>query len=198
MKARDIVKQIVALGITPKAHEAGFLKSAFNFHRRCGSVVHVVNVQLSHGNFADQGAFYVNVGLNFDELRILDKKPISEKPKECECDLRRRLEYLAPNAPSIWKVDSQTEVSDFASKLGDHFTKLVALLDPIDSVSAFLEQQWAGTGNHYGLLARMHYVLGDMDEARRLVHKEAAFFSDRPGVSVQNLISRYGMVSLET
>jgi hypothetical protein len=198
MKAHDIVKQIVALGITPKAREAGFRKSTFSFYRRRGSVVHVVNVQLSHGNFADQGAFYVNVGLDFDELRVLDKKPISEKPKEYECDLRRRLEHLASDAPSIWNVDSQTDISYIASKLGDHFTKLVALLDPIDSVSAFLEQQWEGTGSHYGLLARMHYVLGDMNKARKLVRKEAAFFRDRPGMSVQNLISRYGMISLET
>jgi hypothetical protein len=169
MKARDTVKQIVALGITPKAREAGFRKSAFSFHRHCGSAVHVVNVQLSHGNFADQGAFYVNVGLSFDELRVLEKKPISEKPRECECDLRQRLEHLMSDAPFIWDVDSQTEVSDIASRLGDYFTKVVALLDPIDSVSAFLGQQWEGTGTHYGLLARMHYVLGDMNGARRLV-----------------------------
>jgi len=197
MKARDTVKQIVALEITPKARDAGFRKSAFSFCRRRGSVVHVVNVQLSHGNFADQGAFYVNVGLNFDELRVLDKKPISKVPKEYECDLRRRLEDLASDAPSKWKVDSQTEISDIASRLGDYFTKIVVLLDPIDSVSAFLEQQWEGTGTHYGLLARMHYVLGDMNEARRLVYKEATFFKDRQGMSVQHLISRYGMISLE-
>jgi hypothetical protein len=197
MKARDIVKQIVALGIVPKARDTGFRKSAFSFYRRRGSVVHVVNMQLSHGNFADQGAFYVNISLNFDELRILDKRPISEKPKEYECDLRRRLEDLASDAPSIWNVDSQTEISDIASRLGDYFTKIVVLLDPIDSVSAFLEQQWEGTGTHYGLLARMHYVLGDMNEARRLVYKEATFFKDRQGMSVQHLISRYGMISLE-
>jgi hypothetical protein len=197
VNAREIITDVVSRGAAPVAKAAGFRKSRLTFHRRHGQVVQVVNFQLSQYNFADAGSSFVNVGVAFDSLWQLDRKEISQRPKEYECHYRSRWEHLLPNAPAEIEVTSHTDVQQTADAIRSHFTELVTLLDPVRSPESFLEQDWLHVGAELELRACLKYVLGDDSGAFEDVGKTAAFFSDRQGMSVAHLIERRNLERLK-
>jgi hypothetical protein len=198
MSARDIIVEIVSHGVAPAAKSAGFKKSALNFHRRVASVIQVINFQLSQGNFADQGRFYVNVGLAFDALWLLEGRPIPDRPREVKCHFRRRIEQLVPGVPSAVDVTSKTDIVAASQGLRSNFDRLLTLLDPIQSPEAMLETGWLKIGSEIELRACLNYVLGRYPDAMRDLKEAAEFFSDRQGMSVDALIKQYKLKKLKT
>jgi len=84
--ASEEQKQL-ALAIKPLMKDAGFKKSAFNWHRRADNVVQVLNFQGSQWS----KSVYVNLGVYF--LDIGSK----ENPPEYDCHIRERLSGIAPD-----------------------------------------------------------------------------------------------------
>lgn len=156
----------------------------------------MLNVQLSRRNFGSDGAFYVNVGLAFDRLWVLADRPILEKPPEAQCHFRRRLERLAPGLPDSWRVSAATDAAQVGRALAAGFAQLVGQFDQVDAIPPFLALGWLGEGADYGLSARLHYALGDLESAERYLRLEAAYFADRRGASFEELARRYRLPRL--
>ena len=195
MQAKDLINTVVNLAVKAPAKAAGFKKAGLNFYRRRGEVVHVVNFQLSHGNFADEGRFYVNVGVSFDPLWGLAGKPAPDRPKEYQCQFRRRLENLVDGTAEAYEVSATTDLEGLAGEIGGHFQRLVSELDRIDSLRSFLAHRWLKQGNHRVLAARLHYVLGELDAAEAELQRAVEFFADR-GLTAGELIEEYRLVDL--
>jgi len=192
--ARDLITGVVSRGVVPLTKPAGFKRGGLNFHRRRGETVQVVNVQLSQGNVGSEGRFYVNVGIAFDALRTLEQRPIEERPTEPECHFRSRLERLVPGAPAHWTVSGQTDLEALAAELQRRFVPVVEDLDRIDSPAAFLAHPW--NAGDSGLRARLQYVSGDHAGALESLRQTAERFQDRHGMTVAELIRRFGMAEL--
>jgi uncharacterized protein DUF4304 len=196
MKAHDLIARLVAVGITPLLRPAGFRKAGFSFHRHLGEVVQVLNVQLSDSNLGERGRFYINVGLNFDRVCLLEGKPINSKPKEYECQLRRRLEQLIHNIHARWEFESEAQSDLLAEPLHSACEQLLVLLNQIDSIEHFLPLNWLQSGSDLGLRAQLHYILGDQAAAIQALQQEQAFFRTRPTWKLDYWLEQRGLSAL--
>ena len=186
MNASKIIVQLVTAGAAPVLKAAHFKKSNFNFHRRQGSVVQVVNFQRSEHNRAGGGVFFVNVGIAFDELWRLKGLDLNgsmrrylEKPLEHECHFRSRLESLIADCPRWWVVSdgdvsfyrekSQTkgqevitapdDIALAAHLLTDCMNRLIAELDGIDGPKTYLAHRWREVSPNQGITQQLARLL---------------------------------------
>jgi Domain of unknown function (DUF4304) len=200
MKPREVIESIVNTGVAKVAREAGFKKSRLNFFRRKGTIVQVVNIQLSHWNRGLEAYFYVNIALAFDELRTHEGSPIVETPKEYECDFRRRLDHLVPGIPLIWEVTPQVDIEAIAQSLLQSFTVILGFLNQIDSLPTFLKialkEKWFALPGEYDLLARLQDALGNTLEAEENKQLFKEFLHNRATLSSNELLKHYGFKPL--
>ena len=196
MKARDTIVAIVQHGLAPALKHEGFRKQQLNFARRRGSVAHFVQVQLSSWNQGPSGAFYVNIGVMFDEMRKHFVRDVPDLPKYDDCDFMVRLEKLIPDAPMQWLVDADTDVATVSGELVD--CVLQGVVQPLESVDSLAEFQRVGWLHAvpWGFPAHFHYLAGDLEEASQLVKAEADYFADR-GVTYDGLVQSYRFAKLE-
>lgn len=174
------------------------MRSGLTFHRRCGMSVQVINVQLSQANVGEVGAFYINVGLNFDEIRALEGKPSLVKPKVYECQFQRRLERLVPGVPERWEVTRSSDADALALTLHVAFEHLLLCLDQIDSIHSFLARAWLKGGADFAFLAQCHYVQGNRQEAVAALQQLDDTFRTRPRWNLEDWLDRLGLRALES
>ena len=182
MNARKISDTIIATGAAPVLKAAGFVKHDFNFHRRKGSVVQVMNFQRSIDNRGGDNVFFVNVGIAFDDLWKLQGIDLNgsmrkhlEAPLEYECHFRSRLENLVVNCPRWWVVSegnaalfqetSQTNGQEIASSegeaarvakfLADCVEQAVIKMNQIDSSKSFLAHPWKDVLGNKGVTQQL-------------------------------------------
>lgn len=86
MKAREIVHSIVQHRLALELKREGFRKSQLTFARRRGTTSHLVQIQLSSWNSGSRGAFYINLGVMFDEMRFYYGRNAPAIPKYDDCD----------------------------------------------------------------------------------------------------------------
>lgn len=196
MSAREIVAQLVRTSVIPVVRPAGFTTAGFSFHRRRDTVVQVINVQLSSANVGQRGAFYLNVGLNFDPICALEGRPIVAKPKAHECQFQRRLEQLVPGAPARWEFEGADAGLALAAPLRAACEGLLDGLNRAFSMEQLLGLGWLGGGSERGLLAQIHYLLGQREQAVAALRELRAFFQDRPMWSLQRELERRGLTPL--
>jgi hypothetical protein len=197
MKAKDIVAQVVKTGIVPLLKERGFRKKGLTFHRSRGDTEQLINIQLSHGNFASEGRFYVNVGLNVLALRSLGGDGQGNVVIGGQTiDLGLRLENLISSAPAWWEVDSTTDPSALGQELRRAIELLLQILDRIDSGPALVRELRLDHGFHKVLRARIRYVEGDVAGAERDLALVAAEFADRKGISVHKLAQQHRLTAI--
>ena len=200
MKPREVIISIIDASVAKAAREAGFKKFRLNFFRRKGTVVQVINIQLSRWNRGTEGSFYVNIALAFDEVRTYEAIPIIETPKEYECDFSRRLEHLVPGTPYKWKVSPQSDNELIVRSLFQSISVVISYLDEIDSLPTFLKialkEKWFALPGEYHLLARIHDALGNAEEAEvnRRLYKE--FLHNRATMSSKELSEYYNFKPL--
>jgi hypothetical protein len=186
MNASKIIDQLVTAGAAPVLEEAHFTKSKFDFHRRQGSVVQVVNFQRSEHNSVGESTFFVNVGIAFDELwraQGLDLNGSNhrylEKPLEHQCHFRSRLESLIADCPRWWVVSNRdvsfnrgksltrgqeviTAPDDIALAehlLTDCMNRLIVELDRIDSPKTYLAHRWREVSPNQGVTQQLARLL---------------------------------------
>jgi len=114
--ASDEQKQL-ANAVKPMLKKAGFKKTAFNWHRKQGDVIQVVNFQGSQWG----KTVYVNLGVFF--LGIEQQ----EKPKEYDCHLRQRLPGLSPDLKRC------NELFDLGNSLSneERYPEVIELLETL-------------------------------------------------------------------
>lgn len=194
MQAKEIIQSIVRCELAPALKQAGFKKSGLTFTRRHGSTGHLIQIQLSSWNQGSVGAFYVNVGVMFDQMFPVERIPDAH-PKYDDCQFMTRLEQLVPDAPVQWPVDSDTSVLDVSKHLAACVRKIVETLDGVTSLADFEGTGWVKV-IPWSFPAQYAYALGRDDEAESLVANEAACFADR-GVTRESLIQDYGFTRLQ-
>jgi hypothetical protein len=196
VKPRVIIEQIVKNSVAGIARSAGFKKSRLNFFRRKGSVIQVINIQLSCYNRGSEGQFYVNVAFAFDEFRHYISKPIDETPLEYECDFRERLEYLIPDTPHIWKITSQVDKDAMAQALSQRINTILIFLNQIDSLSSFLEialqNKWFALPGEYETLASFHEAIGKYKVATEYKKLFEEFLYNRATMTQAEFDKYYG------
>lgn len=196
MKARDLIQEVATRGAAPGFKAVGFRKAGLRFARRLGGVDQVVEFQLSAYNFADEGRFFINVGLAFDELWALDGEARPERLPASRCHLSLRIADYVPGAPHKWDVSAATDRDALAAELAGHVAALVAELDRLGSIPAALGLPILGQFAGLILRARLRYATGDRTGALADLQAAADAFADRQGMSVAALIERHGLVGL--
>jgi hypothetical protein len=190
--ARDCVNEVVKAGLAPMFRAHGFRRSGFNFVRRVGAVANFFNVQLFQWNRGEEGLFFLNAGVMFDEIFALRGEAAPAMPKYFDCQFMVRLEYLNSSLPQSYKVDAQTDATELASSLAELVESTYVL--PLNSVAG--AKDFAATGwvraVPWGFPALFAYVVGDVDEARRLVQLEAETFAGR-GLTFESVAKSLGL-----
>ncbi|GEM_PF-1997804 len=195
MNARENIEQLVTTQSAPLLRQAGFKKTAFNFHRRQGEVMQVVNFQLSAANLGETGCFYINVGLNFDPICALEGRAVEPQPKEYACHFRARLEKLLPEAPPAWHFSSEADRLRLADPLQAVTAALLQRLDGLDSAAAFQKSAWFQQAG-YGLKAQVLYLAGDGAAAAAVLREERDFFQSRPNWNLEERLKQRGLTAL--
>ena len=191
-----------------------------DFRRRRGSTVQVINIQPSAERMENANVFYVNIGVAFDELWQHFGIAVPEKPMEYDCHFRTRLEGLLPDCPQWWVISGDSSTTQFfkqVSRLGgreiasndeevDKVTQLLAILiqkavselNKIDSPQTFLAHPWRNEphGGNTMLNPLLSYVIGDLGPAWSELANLSKRFSDRPRMSVAELVSQLRLEKL--
>ena len=181
--AETLMTELIARTVTPALKAARFRKNSTSYHRRLGTTVQVVNIQVSHGSNWAEKKFYINVGITFDEICQLAGVPILEKPKEYECDdrgTRDRMERWLPGAPATWVVRHDESIDATISSLNGFLDLLRSALDRIDSPAAYRSHPWFDQWRPRRENAQILYLLGDLDGAWKEVQDLVTLYSDRP------------------
>ena len=79
MTVREVLAEALAAGVTGLAKAHDFRKKGLLFRRKHGETSQVLQFQLSGGNSADKGAFYVNVGISFDAVTALGGSTMGDR-----------------------------------------------------------------------------------------------------------------------
>ncbi|WP_237174259.1 DUF4304 domain-containing protein [Prescottella equi] len=129
--AERAFSSVVGTGIAPLLKSHGFRKQKLTFTRDRGGLTDVVNLQRSAGNSHESIRFYVNCGVYSAEFaRVVGRVP-QERPKEVDCQFRRRIEHLAPGIEPHVTVAADTDVSAVAEQMR---AALVAALDVLGAL----------------------------------------------------------------
>lgn len=179
VKARELIQEVVNLGLAPMLKEHGFKKNGLNFIRRHGTVVNYLNVQLSSWNQGSDGHFYLNAGLMFDEIcRHYGKEP-PQTPKYDDCNFMVRMERLNSSLPPQFSVSENTNLKELGLSLSEAVKKTyVVPLEHVSTLRGFAATGWA-EAVPWGFPALFHFLTDNEDEARRLVQLQADTFADR-------------------
>jgi hypothetical protein len=184
--ARESIQAIVATGLAPLFKRHGYKKNAFSFARRQGAVAHYFNLQSSQWNSGARGHFYLNAGVMFDDICALRGKPPPPLPKYDDCQFMARLERLDTSLPQFFNVDEGTDLAALAARVAEAVERVFVLpLSAVSSARDFAATGWAAA-IPWGFPAVLHYVTGDLEEARRLVQLEADTFAGR-GLTFQSV-----------
>ncbi|NKS79937.1 DUF4304 domain-containing protein [Rhodococcus hoagii] len=117
--AERAFSSVVGTGIAPLLKSHGFRKQKLTFTRDRGGLTDVVNLQRSAGNSHESIRFYVNCGVYSAEFaRVVGRVP-QERPKEVDCQFRRRIEHLAPGIGPHVTVTADTDVFRYRLASGD-------------------------------------------------------------------------------
>ena len=222
MRVKDSIKTVIDKGIAAVVSSDNFQRTQFNFRRRHGSTIQVINIQPSAENMGNASTFYINIGIAFDELWQHFGMVIPTQPMEYDCHFRARLEQLFSDCPKYWVVsgDSFTtqffkQVSRFGGReiasnesevdqviifLSLQIRKAVSVLNQIDSPRTFLDHFWKDKpkGGNAMLNPLLAYVTGNLDEAWNELTKISKQFSDRPGMSVAELVNSLQLEKLKS
>jgi hypothetical protein len=194
MQARDIVNEIVDNGLAQLMRAHGFRKSALTFRRTRGETTQFVSLQLSHGNFGNDGGFYVNIGIAFNAITALEgTKTVAALVGGDRVHFFKRLEQLEASAPETWKVTAATNTV----AAGEQLCALTApILMKLESITTPASMLAAFPLDASVLRAQLHFLNGDRHSALEDVRTVAEMFVDRRGMSVSEILARHGMNAL--
>jgi hypothetical protein len=199
MTVRDILSKAVAVRVAGLAKARGFRKKGLTFHRTHGQTTQVIHFQLSRGNTADEGVFYVNVGISFDAVAALGGTTTGQVVIAGEAlHFGARLEDLAPGAPEEWAVTMQTDAHALGEQLGAALASVIDQLEAVESPASMLRTFALDDGAQRILRATLEYVTGNYDAALAELRRVAAQFADRQGMSVERLIEVNRLQELKT
>lgn len=197
MKPQDIIKSIINNSVAKVACEEGFKRSNYNFFRRKGSTVQVLNIQLSRWNHGNEASFYVNASLAFDELRKFEDRAIEESPKYYGCDFYHRLEHYVPDTPPIWNVKLDMNIEPMVKSLNKKIYVLINNFNRIESLHDFLDialkEDWFAFPGEYDLLARFQDSLGNTEKAEEARTLFNEFLLLRDTMSREDLLKHFGV-----
>ncbi len=192
VQARELVQEVVNLGLAPMLKEHGFKKNGLSFLRRRGAVTHYLNIQLSSWNQGSEGSFYLNAGLMFDEIcRHYGKEP-PKTPKQHDCNFMVRIERLNSSLPPQFSVNERANLTELAQSLSEAVEKTYVIpLENVTNLGEFATTGWTESVP-WGFPALFHFLTGNKNEARRLVQLEADTFADR-GVTFASVAEGLGL-----
>ena len=125
--------------------------------------------------FVESGQFTVNLGVHFPRVAELMPKrfEIPDPPKEYHCVLRQRVGVLQHGRDQWWTVTRGSNIEDVAKGLEqdckEHALPWLERNKDLGHAAAELEAQ-----QHYWHAAAARLVLGEEDEAERLIRAAIA------------------------
>ncbi len=198
MTVRETLTEAVAASVAGLAKARGFKKKALTFRRKHGQTEQVINFQLSHGNTAEEGSFYVNVGISFDAVTTLGGATAGQVVIAGDAvHFAARLEELVPGTPEEWPVTARTDARALGARLGAALAPVMERLEAIESPASMLREFALDQGSERILRATLEYVGGNFDAALAELKRVAAEFADRQGMSVETLVKRLCLKELE-
>jgi len=107
------------------------------------------------------------------------------------------LQELIDGVPPRIEVSSDTQLEPLAAQVSTWLQPLIELLDQVDSPDGMLKTELLDRGFRKLLRAQLLHLTGDDQSALADVRAVAQEFSDRPGLTVPNLLARYGMPKID-
>ena len=198
MTVRDVLSEAVSVAVAGLVRSRGLRKKGLTFRRAHGQTAQVIQFQLSRGNSADDGSFYVNIGLSFDAVTALGDSTSGEVVIAGEAvHFAARLEELAPGTPASWAVTKETDTHSLGERLGAALAPVIDRLEAIDSPASMLREFTLDRGAQRILRAKLEYVTGNFNAALAELRLVSAEFADRQGMSVESLIERHHLYELQ-
>lgn len=99
-------------------------------------------------------------------------------------------------APARWEVSAITDLEAAAARLSGAIPLLLVDLNGITSIETFLSRAWLKIGADLITRAKLHHLSGDREAALVDLRRASEYFSDRRGMSLDELIARTGMIGL--
>ncbi|MFY0571049.1 DUF4304 domain-containing protein [Archangium lansingense] len=198
MTVRELISEAVSVAVAGLAKSRGFRKKGLTFRRKHGQTTQVINFQLSRGNTAAEGDFYVNIGISFDAVTTLGGDTTGLLMIAGEAvHFGARLEELAPETPAQWEVTQQTDARALGEQLGATLAPVIDRLEAIESPACMLREFSLDEGTQRILRAELEYVGGNFNAALAELKLVAAEFADRQGMSIESLIERHRLHELK-
>lgn len=164
-KARELIQEVVRLGLAPMLKKHGFKKNGLNFARRSGTVAHYLNVQLSSWNCGSNGYFYLNAGLMFDEISTHFGKVPPQLPKYDDCNFMVRLDRLNGSLPLQFTVDENTNLEVLAQVVANSVEQTYVIpLEEVDCLCSFAKTGWVKAIS-WGFPALYYFLSGDKEDS---------------------------------
>jgi hypothetical protein len=194
-------KTLVQEAISPVLKPAGFKKIGLNYHRCHGETVQVINLQQSAWNQWNRKEFFINVGIPFDQIYELIGQPIAPKPKEYECNevgTRGRLEEFIQEAPALWTIDGNSNLSLITERLRSCITKVTTELDQINNIQTYSTHPWCDRHRPATINAQIFYLMGNDAAAWQEVQRLVEVFHDRENNSIPWWLERLQLSRLRS
>lgn len=135
-----VMKPLVAEYVDPILAAAGFRKRGMVWNRKCSGVVHVLDIQLSQWNTAEEVSFTINLGVWIEAVwrACYDKSPPAWiTPTKCWPALR--IGQLLDGKDKWWSVNSSRATAAVGAELRDVVANTcLPFLDRLDSCAAVL------------------------------------------------------------
>lgn len=171
---RKAIDTVIRIGLAARLKAAGFTRQGHTFRRASAGYVHVVNVQADRWNRGDEGRFTMNLGVYFPALVPLNTYPetVTERPLEYDCQLRRRIGFLMPEASDHWwHLDAEMDLAALAEKVGaawdDYSAGWLAGITDLSSARHICLE-----GHEYYLAAAISLALDERETAARYLARE--------------------------
>ena len=141
------LKNLIRTHLAPQLKAAGFKKTGLVWNRRCDSLVHVIQIQLSQWNDADEISFTINVGVLVPRvMQIVRGEEPPKTVRETNCYPRFRIGSL-PNVGAgrdiWWELHEPDDVDRVGPEIAKEVvSKCLPALESCSSIEATL--QFAG------------------------------------------------------
>lgn len=148
-----IIDGVIKLSLAKTLKEEGYRKSARNFHLVSKTVVRMVNVQASQGNFGNEGKFTLNLGVYLPAIANFLSNGLGqgELPKEYQCTVRERMGELMPrHRDHWWAINPKSDLHAVAEEVNKAWLKCG---------KPWLDQDWESLSVARDLLDKHHQPL---------------------------------------
>lgn len=138
MTPKDHFNHLINSTVAPYLKEAGYRKTALNFHRTAGDMYYVINFQ-NDRNSASQHNFFINVGIYSGAMQKAIGKPEISKPTYNDCFFDWRIEVITGSGNQKYTLTADTDMEEVTISVMSDIQHTVRFLNGINSADDLVD-----------------------------------------------------------